>query len=123
MATGPEGRSRTTRLVQALGLALASGVVALLLAEAALRVAGYSDRLAEGLSPWAPWLVYEPVIGRRNLPGYEGPGFRINARGFRGPEITGRKPDAGFRIACLGDSTTFGIWSEEPPIMQDRATS
>jgi lysophospholipase L1-like esterase len=35
---------------------------------------------------------------------------RINAHGFRGPDFEDQKPPRTFRVACLGDSTTFG-WS------------
>lgn len=34
----------------------------------------------------------------------------INSHGFRGPDWTDQKPAGVFRVACLGDSTTFG-WS------------
>ncbi len=34
----------------------------------------------------------------------------INGHGFRGPEFTDDKPAGVYRIACIGDSTTFG-WS------------
>ncbi len=33
---------------------------------------------------------------------------RINAQGFRGPQVSPAKPPGTFRIACLGDSHTFG---------------
>jgi lysophospholipase L1-like esterase len=35
---------------------------------------------------------------------------RINGHGFRGPDFTDQKPAGVYRVACLGDSTTFG-WS------------
>ncbi|HUT53367.1 MAG TPA: SGNH/GDSL hydrolase family protein [bacterium] len=34
----------------------------------------------------------------------------INGHGFRGPEFTDGKPAGVYRVACIGDSTTFG-WS------------
>ncbi len=45
----------------------------------------------------------------RNTPGYRppGPGPSHNALGFRGPEISLRKPEGVFRIACIGESTTY----------------
>ncbi|MEM7306143.1 MAG: SGNH/GDSL hydrolase family protein [Planctomycetota bacterium] len=33
---------------------------------------------------------------------------RINAQGFRGPEVAQPKPPGTYRVACLGDSHTFG---------------
>jgi len=34
----------------------------------------------------------------------------INSNGFRGPEFKDQKPAGVYRVACIGDSTTFG-WS------------
>jgi lysophospholipase L1-like esterase len=34
---------------------------------------------------------------------------RINSKGYRGPEFEWEKPLGVFRIACIGDSVTFGI--------------
>ncbi len=34
--------------------------------------------------------------------------YRINNLGFRGPDISGEKPENVYRIICLGDSCTFG---------------
>lgn len=45
--------------------------------------------------------------GKRN---YE---VRTNALGFRSPPFTPGKPPGVFRIACLGDSSTFGVLVEE----------
>ncbi len=60
------------------------------------------------------WVVYDPVVARTNRAGdvQAQLGFTINSLGFRGPEITVRKPPGTFRIVCMGDSTTFGIWNE-----------
>ncbi len=33
---------------------------------------------------------------------------RVNSQGFRGPVVSEEKPEGVFRIACLGDSHTFG---------------
>ena len=52
----------------------------------------------------------DPFLLWRMRPGYEfGEGFGpLNSRGFRGPEFVLEKPPATLRIACLGDSVTFG---------------
>lgn len=34
---------------------------------------------------------------------------RINSLGFRGPEVAKKKPPRTLRVACLGDSSTFGF--------------
>lgn len=34
--------------------------------------------------------------------------MRVNAQGFRGPEVARAKPAGALRIACVGDSHTFG---------------
>ncbi|MEC7986836.1 MAG: hypothetical protein VX278_16830, partial [Myxococcota bacterium] len=35
----------------------------------------------------------------------------INSIGFRGPELLPQKPENGFRIWCIGGSTTFDIYA------------
>ncbi len=54
--------------------------------------------------------------GRRTLrPGarLEGSSTKvvINSLGFRGPELAQPKPGNGFRIWCIGGSTTFDVWA------------
>lgn len=63
-------------------------------------------------NPTFPWVDYDPVVGRINRPGHtdETFGFRINALGMRGDDVDVAKPPGFTRIACLGDSTTFGIF-------------
>jgi len=51
-----------------------------------------------------PYRVYALIPGSRSKAGH----FTINSQGFRGPEIEPCKPSGTVRIACLGDSTTFG---------------
>jgi len=51
-----------------------------------------------------PYRVYMLVPGAHSATGQ----CSINSHGFRGPEIELRKPPGTVRIACLGDSTTFG---------------
>lgn len=80
---------------------------------------------AEQVEPYYPWslrarngdrlgwqegyleLVLDPHVGYRNRPGRETPYFRINARGFRGPEIREPCPKA-HRVVVLGGSAAFG---------------
>lgn len=85
-----------------LGALLAGTVLALLLAEAGLRLAGVAHSIF-----WIP----DPYLGVTHNPGVqgwytdEGKAFvRINRDGLRGPEIAGAKPSGTLRIALLGDS-------------------
>ena len=95
------------------GLAVASLVVALLGVEAVLRV------IATVREPTVlggrPWLIDDPIVGQRNRPSFVDPstGVAINALGLRGGEITVAKPPNTFRVLCLGDSTTFGVWRND----------
>jgi lysophospholipase L1-like esterase len=89
-------------------LVLASALVALLAAELALRITTPATWGQVARSKQTPWVVDDPILGFANGPGAEYPSFRINEHGFRGPELS---TDAGVkRIACLGDSSTFGLW-------------
>jgi len=45
---------------------------------------------------------HEPMVNRRPV--------TINNHGFRGDDFEAKKPAGTYRVACLGDSTTFG-WS------------
>ncbi len=38
---------------------------------------------------------------------------RVNKLGFRGPEINENLPEDSWRIVCVGDSSTFGLWVED----------
>ncbi|MGQ0553794.1 MAG: tetratricopeptide repeat protein [Planctomycetota bacterium] len=56
------------------------------------------------LTLWDPDLVYvlrpgAVMFGR----------YRINGLGYRGPEVTRERLPATLRVACLGDSSTFGL--------------
>src|SRR5262249_28369467 len=87
-------------------------LVALLLGEAGLRVRQVLHYGALATNVRDSMLVYDR---QSDLfvpkPGYEVTGrlihIKINALGFRGDEITIKKPAHTIRIACLGASTTF----------------
>ena len=57
----------------------------------------------------------DPVLGYGLTPGYDAGGIRVNALGFRGPDIVVPKPSGTFRIVAIGDSTTFGLAGEACP--------
>lgn len=52
--------------------------------------------------------IDDAEAGYSLAPGYTAGSIRINALGFRGPEISRDEPRGTFRIVALGDSTTFG---------------
>jgi lysophospholipase L1-like esterase len=72
------------------------------------------------------------LIPYRNRPGFqmevELPSGKIwscliNSRGFRGPEFSTQKPAGGFRVLCLGGSTTFWGYSDRetyPALLEAR---
>lgn len=70
----------------------------------------------EGRKPRLP-LEPCPYRGNRLVPGarYErkdqGRKIDINSFGLRGPEITEEKPAGTTRVACIGGSTTFGLYA------------
>ncbi len=94
--------STNSSWIKNLALAGASIVVTLLLAEGALRVAGFSYP-----NFWQP----DPLTGSRLRPGMEGwqrdegrAFVKINTQGLRDREHAVAKPAGTYRIAVLGDS-------------------
>jgi len=53
-----------------------------------------------------PYLVYELIPNRRGT--FQGVLLQTNSHGMRGPETTIKKREGTWRIAALGDSTMFG---------------
>ena len=102
------------RLRYKLMLGIGSVVLTLVICEAVLRSVGFGKGLGRRLTTNSPWIVYDHVVGRANQPGFVHEAFVINSVGFRGAEIERRKPTSTLRIACLGDSATFGTWRESP---------
>ena len=90
-------------------------VVAALVLDLAARV---DDRLTYGAPLWEP---YGPEILRRvdpggvpqNVPGARFEKWRINGLGFRGGEIERAKAPGTLRVACLGQSESFGLYESE----------
>ena len=114
---------------RSIGLRLLSSaaglLVALLAAEAGLRVAGYSPA---HVNPLKTFHVMDPVIGHRGRPGadarFRRPEFDIRImhddRGFRLPE---RPPDPARctrRVLVYGDSFIWGWGVEQGELMTDR---
>lgn len=101
-------------------LALASVLATALAVELALRLAT-PPSLGQQAFPNVEWLRFDPVGGWRNAPGFRTDtvtvaeisyraSLSINRLGFRGPEIATAKAPGSLRIACQGDSGTFGFW-------------
>ena len=108
--------SRMRRTVAGMVLGAVSFAVALGLTEVGLRTVDWSRRLETSSNFWATWAVYDPVLLRKNQPGFvdDKLGIHINALGLRGEEIAVSKPAGTTRIVCLGDSTTFGVFKSGP---------
>jgi lysophospholipase L1-like esterase len=93
-------------------------LAALAAMEAGLRVLGFSYQRSLSYMqfnfprPNELYQVFEPdpELLWRMRPGFDfGEGFEpLNQEGFRGPEFKARKEAGSLRIACLGDSVTFG---------------
>lgn len=96
-------------------------LVGLLVFEGLLRLAT-EPTVGSGKSFFmGPPMVFDPVLGWRNQPGRWRFGatqvdgrwipshYEVNRLGFRGPEISSRKPRGTTRIICMGDSGTFGV--------------
>jgi lysophospholipase L1-like esterase len=109
MTTAPRRRRLATLVLLVVSTLAGLGAV-----ELGLRATGFVRNLEVATSPVWRWVVNDPIVARTNRAGAidEQFGLRINALDFRGPEITVAKPPGAIRIACLGDSTTFGIWNE-----------
>lgn len=110
-----------TRAPLRLAILAASLAAALGASELVLRLAtpaGYPERAFENID----FLRTDPALGWRNRPDLDAASvtlaqhrhaarLRTDSRGFRSPEPT-RGAFDGVRIACLGDSVTFGYWVE-----------
>ena len=106
-------RSHTRRA----GFGLLVALSLLLAAEVGLRLIGFHyDKALSYMEfnfprPHELHQIFEPdpVLLWRLRPNYDfGQGFpRLNPQGFRGPDFA-KLPAGVFRIACLGDSVTFG---------------
>ncbi len=122
-------RSRLARFTRLVALNVAILVGLLLLVEGASSFTFFAKAIVESMSasPSADrnagrlHTAYDPELGWANrlnarVPGAYGPGkdLRTNAQGFRGARDVAAKVPAGkVRIACSGDSYTFGVGVED----------
>ncbi len=110
---------------------VASIAASLGLGELGLRGIAGDDFLREPISDWG-WHRTDPLMVVGLQPGHrDALGVEVNALGFRGPALEPGKPAGTLRIACLGDSSTFGItrtdvWGQEfsayPQFLREIAT-
>lgn len=108
------GLSKTKRAL----FALAAVVIVLGVMEGALRIAGFRYQRTMSYMEFnfpEPHTLHKIFTPDQELlwkmrPGYRmGEGFPpLNRQGFRGADFEQRKGEGMFRVACLGDSVTFG---------------
>ncbi|MFO8057137.1 MAG: SGNH/GDSL hydrolase family protein [bacterium] len=116
--TSQKSRFPRGRILRRLILSFSALVLALLLAEGALRLAGIPVEFNPEREVFGK-LWFETVHRPSNVPGldYElAPGLdigsgkqriRTNSMGFRAPKTKKKKPEGVFRVLVLGDSFTF----------------
>lgn len=89
-------------------LSLAGTFAALVIGEIVVRVGGFGPDLhpvhAELFT-----LSDDPLLRYTLVPNAEAGLVRINRHGFRGSDVSRRKPPRTFRIVCVGDSICFGF--------------
>lgn len=59
------------------------------------------------------FMINDAELGWKLKPNYHKKWIHINSLGFRGKEISREKPPRAFRIAALGESSTFGYSDDE----------
>ena len=112
------------------GVALISLVVSVLLVEGVLRLVtdrhvGSPENRCDDPMYRQFGIALDPVFAWRNQPGAaaercppeagEGVAVDVNRLGFRGAEVSARKPEGTLRIVCMGDSGTFGVQAVKDP--------
>ena len=86
--------------------------LALSLAEVSMRCVSTPLRMNKVSFDQFDWLVYDPILGWMNKAQYHAGTININHIHLRGRETSIQKPPDVLRIICLGDSRTFGIWTD-----------
>ncbi|MCE9592897.1 MAG: hypothetical protein K8S98_01785 [Planctomycetes bacterium] len=118
-----DGRKRRLGCASKLAISFAAFALGLVACEVYVRVAGLGPPPRVVFHGGLLANVDDPVLRFENRPGalerieYRDtfgaePRFvemRVNDQGFRGPLVSEAKPDGTFRVACVGDSHTFGF--------------
>jgi len=118
MPMAPDRDDRSRSFLAPVLLVLLGLVLSALLAEGAARLAFRRSVADLSFQESDVYYYIDPTGARRHLPNSVGwerkwnddgrVEVRINALGFRGPEIAEEKPEGRFRILFLGDSIVFG---------------
>lgn len=94
-----------------IGFALIPAALLLLVSETTVRLLGLHTR-CHGTYDTSPLWSCDPILSFQLKKGLMPAGKPLNQTRYRGREFTKKKPGV-YRVLALGDSTTFGIISEE----------
>jgi lysophospholipase L1-like esterase len=94
-----------------LGLFVVALTAALVIAEGLLRLATPASWLQRP-NPVTPWTADDPIYGWKNRANFSYATFQTDADGFRRIAANAPSDRRETVIACLGDSSTFGLWTE-----------
>jgi len=110
IASAPRPRLLFRGITVAAGVALGAGI-----GEVALRASGFTSEVRRHFKPGI--YASDPELGWVLQAGYRGVHYEYryaaststNGQGFRGPEWSEERLQAGLRVLVLGDSCTFGL--------------
>lgn len=104
LSLGGRGRLWGRRL----GLLAAGLIVALLLLELGLRLAGFESQSPRWFDPAVGWRFHPDQVVHMRRGAKELGSATIGSEGYRAPAWAPPHPGDGLAIACIGDSFTFG---------------
>jgi len=82
-----------------------------------------ADQLKAEHRFWGNYMRHDPYLVYSPIPGWSGRYTHFNSLGFRGAEVSARKPAQVLRVAVLGGSTAFGAFVKDertfPAVLQD----
>lgn len=115
--------SETRKLFMNLTVLFITICILLFAAEVLVRTFSVAPKEDKWVGADKHWYEYDPIYGWRKIPnvkttristrGKNSVFFRINSKGFRGPEYPYEKPDNEYRVLFLGDSFTEGYMVKE----------
>ena len=117
-----QSRGKRQLLINIIVLLVTMGFM-LVAAEIMVKILSVEPKEAKWVGADKRWYEYDPLYGWRKFPnvettrvstkGLNSVYFRINSKGFRGPEYPYEKPSDERRILLLGDSFTEGFMIKE----------